>query len=92
MFNLKKETLEEKAKIVLRKAKLDIIKILNFAATNKQLDAAEEKGIESAIIAAAASKGIILTSEQVEPLAKGIVEAFNKVDIFLEQQVEKVNV
>lgn len=92
MFNLKKETLEEKAKIILKKTKLDIIKVLKFAATNKQLDAAEEQAIETAIITAAASKGIVLTPEQVEPLAKGVVEAFNKIDIFLEQQVEKVNV
>lgn len=92
MFNLKREPLEQKIKVVLRKTKLDIIKVLKFAATNKQLDAAEEKAIESAIIAAAASKGIVLTQEQVEPLAKGVVEAFNKIDIFLEQQVEQINV
>lgn len=92
MFNLKKETLEQKSKVILRETKLDIIKILKFAATNKQLDEAEEKAIETAIIAAAASKGIVLTHEQVEPFAKGIVEAFNRVDIFLEQQVTKVNV
>lgn len=92
MFKLNKEPLEQKVKVILKKTKLDIIKVLKFAATNKQLDEAEEKAIETAIISAAASKGIVLTPEQVEPLAHGVVEAFNRIDIFMEQQVEKVDV
>ena len=70
-------------KALLNDIRKGAIKLLIIGRDNKPLDAVEEKGLESLVISAAASKGLTLTPEQVQPYTQGVVNAFDQLDDFL---------